>query len=784
MRAYDWASHRLGSPHQWEPALRTAIDMILPAQVQIVLFWGEDYLAFYNDAYAPTIGAKHPHALGQPARHYWGELWEDLGPLLDGVRTSGQTYFARDRPFHIDRQGYLEEVFFDISYSPVRAGDGGIAGVMCVVNETTDHIRALEHLDLAQEAGGAGVFEWYPDTNAITVSSGYRRLVGMGPDAPLDIDALVALMHPDDRPLASPTRYARRDDPLSYLEYRIRRVDTGEERWLSRRGEFIQPRGGRRRLVGVTTDITERKRAEQALVHLNETLEAKVAERTRERDRAWQLSQDLIVVLNREGLLTAVNPAWTRIMGYAPGELNGVHFSALVHPEDLAETTVVVGQALQAAVVNYEVRLLHKDGRYLWFSWHAMPDDPGLIYATGRDITAQKEAAEALARTEEQLRQAQKMEAVGQLTGGIAHDFNNLLQGITGSLDLIRKRVAEGRAAEIDRFIAGAMASAERASALTHRLLAFSRRQPLDPRPLKINPLVGTMEDLLRRTLGERIELELVLAGGLWMSLCDANQLENAILNLAINARDAMPGGGRLTIETANTHLDRAYAAQERDVRPGQYVCISVSDSGAGMTPEVISRAFDPFFTTKPIGQGTGLGLSMVYGFARQSEGSIKLYSHEGQGTTVKLYLPRYRGSAPEAGAKDGEGGVEGAYAEETVLVVEDESIVRQLIVELLSELGYRTLEATDGLEGLKILKSDRRIDLLITDIGLPGLNGRQMAEGARAARPDLKVLFMTGYAENAALATGFLDPGMEMITKPFAMEALGRRIAEMLRRP
>jgi CheY-like chemotaxis protein len=368
------------------------------------------------------------------------------------------------------------------------------------------------------------------------------------------------------------------------------------------------------------------------------------------------------------------------------------------------------------------------------------------------------------------------MEAVGQLTGGIAHDFNNLLQGITGSLDLLQKRISQGRLSELERFITGAMGAANRASALTHRLLAFSRRQPLDPRPVRANPLVASMEDLLRRTMGERIELEMALAGELWMTLCDANQLENAVLNLAINARDAMPLGGRLVIETCNSHLDDVYTARRRDIRPGQYVCICVTDTGVGMSQETMEKAFEPFFTTKPLGQGTGLGLSMIYGFARQSEGFAKIYSELGKGTTVKLFLPRHRGDAGEEEAPEQR--LAPARAEgETVLVVEDEPVVRGLIVEVLNDLGYAALEAADGPAGLEFLQSKRRIDLLVTDIGLPGLNGRQVADAGRALRPGLKVLFMTGYAENAAFASGFLEPGMEMITKPFAMEALMGRI-------
>jgi PAS domain S-box-containing protein len=384
----------------------------------------------------------------------------------------------------------------------------------------------------------------------------------------------------------------------------------------------------------------------------------------------------------------------------------------------------------------------------------------------------------------EALRQAQKMEAVGQLTGGIAHDFNNLLTGVIGSLDMMQRQIAKGETSKIERYATTAMTSANRAAALTHRLLAFARRQPLDPRPVNANRLVTGMEELLRRTIGESIALEIVTAGGLWQTLCDPHQLESAILNLAINARDAMPKGGVLTIETCNSRLDNAYAAQQRDIAPGQYVCICVTDTGTGMTKDIIEKAFEPFFTTKPTGQGTGLGLSMIYGFARQSEGYARIYSEVGQGTTIKLYLPRYYGEADGAEEEHGElTDAHRAGAGEVVLVIEDETAVRELVVDVLEELGYRAVQAADGPAGLKLLQSGMRLDLLVTDIGLPGLNGRQVADAARQKRPDLKVLFMTGYAENATIANGFLEPGMEMITKPFAVEALATRIRDMIER-
>ncbi len=568
------------------------------------------------------------------------------------------------------------------------------------------------------------------------------------------------------------------------VEELVGAADGAPRIWLSTKAPMRNAAGEVVGMVGVSQDITGRKRAEAALQSLNATLEARVAERTAERDRAWRNAQDLICVIDADGVFRAVNPAWTEVLGWEAEELVGRHFLFITHPEDEAETIAAHTRAMQDRLPRYAFRCRHKDGSFRWISWAATPD-AGLVYGNGRDVTAEREAAAALARAEELLRQSQKMEAVGQLTGGIAHDFNNLLGAISGSLELLQRRVESGRTDGLQRYTSAAMTAAQRAAALTQRLLAFARRQPLDPKRVEANRLIADMEDLLRRTLGPGIELEIVLAGGLWPTLCDPNQLESGILNLAINARDAMPGGGQLTIETANAHLDEAYArSQGGEVRPGQYVMVSVTDTGTGMPPDVIARVFDPFFTTKPLGQGTGLGLSMLYGFVKQSEGHVRVYSELGQGTTFRLYLPRRRGgmdAAEEAGAaapaRSGQ-----AEAGQTVLVVDDEATLRMLVTETLEELGYAALEAPDGAAALAILQRPLRIDLLVTDVGLPGLNGRQLAEAARQLRPDLRVLFITGYAHNAAIGCGgLLDPGMEIITKPFALDMLAGKIRDMI---
>lgn len=392
-----------------------------------------------------------------------------------------------------------------------------------------------------------------------------------------------------------------------------------------------------------------------------------------------------------------------------------------------------------------------------------------------------EERTAQLRHNEEALRQSQKMEAVGQLTGGIAHDFNNMLTGIIGSLELLRRRLARGRTDDLDGLIDLGVTSANRAAGLTHRLLAFSRRQSLDSKPVKMNTLVVSMGELLQRSINESIQLDMQLSEDLWVAEADPNQLESALLNLVLNARDAMPEGGKLVVNTSNQHLDKGFTQVHSNLQPGDYVVLRVTDTGCGMPEGTITRAFDPFFTTKPIGQGTGLGLSMIYGFSKQSHGHVTIESAVGNGTTVSLYLPRYNGALVEdtlidiahaPHAQDGE----------TVLIVEDDPAVRVLVSAVLSELGYAFVEAGDADSAVPILDSGQRIDLLISDVGLPGMNGRQLAEIGRQYRPDLKVLFITGYAEHAAVRGGFLDPGMQMITKPFTFDLLTAKVREMIR--
>ncbi len=509
-----------------------------------------------------------------------------------------------------------------------------------------------------------------------------------------------------------------------------------------------------------------------------------------------------------DGRWLRVNARLCAMLGYSEGELLARTFQDITHPDDLSADLDNARALVAGEIETYsmEKRYVCKDGALLWINLTVslLRDGGGLpqhFISIVEDVSARKEAEEALRRlnlvlearveartrelmqAEEKLRQSQKMEAVGQLTGGLAHDFNNLLTGISGSLELMQARIAQGRVHDVDRYVIAAQGEARRAAALTHRLLAFSRRQTLDPRPTNLNRLVAGIDELVRRTVGPAVTVELVAAGGLWATLVDPNQLENALLNLCLNARDAMPEGGRLTVETGNRWLD-ARGARERELAPGQYVSLCVSDTGSGMAPEVMARAFDPFFTTKPIGLGTGLGLSMVYGFARQSGGQVRIYSEPNQGTMVCIYLPRHAGAADDLQADAAVLVPELARSgqSKTVLVVDDEPTVRMLVTEVLEELGHVAIEAADGAAGLRVLRSDMRLDLLITDVGLPdGMNGRQVADAGRAVRPGLQVLFITGYAENAVVGHGHLEAGMHLLTKPFAMDALASRVREMV---
>jgi len=569
-----------------------------------------------------------------------------------------------------------------------------------------------------------------------------------------------------------------------------------------------------RRIAILFNDVTQRHDAEDRL-RVSESLARENVQRVQLALAAgaiigtwnWDLRTDRFTVDEGFARGFGLDPALGR------ERLSLEQIITSVHPEDRPGLIAAIDEVIaRGGAYAHQYRVRRADGRYYWIEANGRVDHspegialsfPGVLIDVEdrRSIEAERDRATAALRAlndtlelrvaertaelihaEEKLRQSQKMEAVGQLTGGLAHDFNNLLAGISGALDLMGMRIAQGRLNDIDKYILAAQSAAKRAAALTHRLLAFSRRQTLDPRPLDVNLLVEGMTELIQRTVGPSILVETVSAPDLWPASVDASQLENAILNLCINSRDAMPDGGRIIIETANQWLD-AEAALANDLPAGEYLSLTVTDTGTGMAPGVIAKAFDPFFTTKPIGEGTGLGLSMIYGFAKQSGGQVRISSELGKGTSMCIHLPRYHGEAGASTAAPVQSAAALTGSCGTILIVDDEPTVRLLLTDVLGDLGYTLIEAADSLTGLKLLQSDVGIDLLITDVGLPGgMNGRQMADAGREVRPGLKTLFITGYAESAALGNSSLGAGMQVLTKPFSIDILATRVLELLR--
>ncbi|HAO73684.1 MAG TPA: hybrid sensor histidine kinase/response regulator [Pseudomonas sp.] len=569
-----------------------------------------------------------------------------------------------------------------------------------------------------------------------------------------------------------------------------------------------------RRIAILFNDVTQRHDAEDRL-RVSESLARENVQRVQLALAAgaiigtwnWDLRTDRFTVDEGFARGFGLDPALGR------ERLSLEQIITSVHPEDRPGLIAAIDEVIaRGGAYAHQYRVRRADGRYYWIEANGRVDHspegialsfPGVLIDVEdrRSIEAERDRATAALRAlndtlelrvaertaelihaEEKLRQSQKMEAVGQLTGGLVHDFNNLLAGISGALDLMGMRIAQGRLNDIDKYMLAAQSAAKRAAALTHRLLAFSRRQTLDPRPLDVNLLVEGMTELIQRTVGPSILVETVSAPDLWPASVDASQLENAILNLCINSRDAMPDGGRIIIETANQWLD-AEAALANDLPAGEYLSLTVTDTGTGMAPGVIAKAFDPFFTTKPIGEGTGLGLSMIYGFAKQSGGQVRISSELGKGTSMCIHLPRYHGEAGASTAAPAQSAAALTGSCGTILIVDDEPTVRLLLTDVLGDLGYTLIEAADSLTGLKLLQSDVGIDLLITDVGLPGgMNGRQMADAGREVRPGLKTLFITGYAESAALGNSSLGAGMQVLTKPFSIDILATRVLELLR--
>jgi PAS domain S-box-containing protein len=789
---FDWSATGIGKIETWPQSFRTAIELMLATPLPTLLLWGPDRLMFYNDGYAAFAGNRHPRALGAPVREIWPEMsGSNLGVIDEVMQGKSLTLEAQRRVLY--RKAVAEDVWLDLHYAPVRDENGTTVAAQVIVIEITEkrametRLKTREELfrSMAQAiphhawtGGPDGRLDWFNERV-------YEYTGTKSPD--LDGTGWAAVVHPEDLPRAMEGwRKSLADGSPYEVEFRLRRHD-GTFFWFLGRALPVRDEAGEIiRWVGTNTDISRQREIEEAQRALNRTLEMRLAERTADRDRIWQLSQDLMVIVDDtpDVPIMAVNPAWQRLLGWTPAEMLGRSAIDFIHPDDMdvvyrgeqpyTEALTVDGRLVR----KYDNRYRHKDGTWRWISWTVVADD-GVLQGVGRDVTAEKARAEALALAEAQLRQAQKMEAVGQLTGGIAHDFNNMLAVVIGSLGLLKRRLAKGDK-DVSRLADSALDSATRAASLTHRLLAFSRQQPLKPEAIEANRLVSGMSELLARTLGETIRVETALDSGLWSAQADPHQLESALLNLAVNARDAMPTGGLLTISTANAAITGSQTQRHPGIAPGEYIMIVVADTGVGMKPEIAARAFEPFFTTKELGRGTGLGLSQVYGFVQQSGGHVHIDSVPDRGTTVTLYLPRSRGSTQEKGG-EGSGGDMVPGEETTILVVEDESVVRRLAIEALNDLGYRVLDADCAAAALKTLQAHPEIALLFTDFVMPTVNGRKLVEMARLQRPDLKVLFTTGYAGDSDIQDGVFEAKVELLPKPYTVDQLSTKIREVL---
>lgn len=786
----DWSDSPIGDSTCWPQSLKTTVGLILPAAVQIVLFWGPEFVAIYNDAYAPTIGDKHPRALGRPARENWSELWSDLHPLLQRVRDSGETVQANDRQFYIERHGYPETVHFDISYSAVPDESGEVGGVLCIVNETTERIKAQERLSLVLDTEAVGVIFFDHDGRVIDANDAFLRMTGYRRQEIERGELNWRRMTPDEWVEASEDqmKMLAATGRLGPYEKQYILAD-GSRRWMLFAGRDL----GDGTIAEYCIDIDEGRRSAEAL------------------RQSQTRYQNLISASNQ--VLYRHSADWSEMRqltgnGFlADTDTPDPHwFEKYIHPEDQPHVWAKIQEAINAkGLFELEHRVIREDGTLGWTMSRSIPilDEHGKIvewFGAASDTTDRKHAEEALtalnetleqrvteeierrSRAEEVLRQAQKMETVGQLSGGIAHDFNNLLQIIHGNLSILDRAMESNPAnVKLRRSVANALTGTERAAALTKRLLAFSRRQPLDPRPIDVNRLITEMTEMLQRTLGETIVVRTDLPADLPNALVDGNQLENALLNLAINARDAMADGGRLDIRTSLAKSGTTDLDFDPDSKVERYIRIEVHDTGQGMSEEVLARAVEPFFSTKEVGQGTGLGLSMVYGFVKQSGGHLTLNSREGSGTCVELYLP-----CTDAKAQDRSNHEIAEQLpvgrQECILLCEDDKDVRFFSSETLRDLGYEVIEAHDAESALAALSIHGRIDLLFTDVVLPGgRTGADLARDARKIQPDLKVLFTTGYARTALDREQHRAGGVHVLLKPFGIDALAAKVRDML---
>lgn len=793
MREADWSATPLGAPETWPSGLAAPLAMMLTSRFEMWLGWGRDLHFFYNDAYIPTLGIKHPHALGTPFREVWREVYADVEAQVHSVMVEGLPTWNKALLLLLERSGYPEETYHTFSYSPLRDGDA-IRGLMCIVTEETERVISERRLDtvrrlgecligaVSQEAVLQGICDALAtNTEDFPFALAYVRdplggLVGCAATDeardllrrpwPLDEGADGGLDYPLNDGAAYPTG-AWAIPPSRALILPI----SGPHGPAATLVLGLNPhRRGDDGLHDLANLVADRAAGAFAQAHSVE------AERRRS-DRIWTNARDLMVVVDGDGIFRSVSPAWTRILGHAVEEVVGMPMSAFVMPDELDATYVAHGSIMDGAqVTGFENRYRTKDGDWRWISWNTAFED-GLIYGYGRDVTDEKQQSRQLKQAEEALRHAQKMEAIGQLTGGVAHDFNNLLTVIRSSADLLRSRDLPPDRRR--RYVDAISDTADRAARLTSQLLSFSRRQALKPERFNVAAKVAALGDMLRSVLGARMRLEVVVDCEDCVVEADANQFETALINLTVNARDAMDSEGRLAlrIDASETiPAIRGHAASQ-----GDFVTVSVIDEGAGIAEEALVKIFEPFFTTKEVGRGTGLGLSQVYGFAKQSGGDVAVDSQPGQGATFTLFLPRtrevivpVRRVPPPSRARH----------EGRVLVVEDNAAIGEFATQLLRDLGYQTEWAANAAEALERLEAGGHFDVVFSDVVMPGLGGVELARFVEQRWPDLPVILTSGYSH--VLATDARH-GFPLLHKPYSVEELShilRQVAGRAARP